>query len=215
MIAQLRRDSLRPVSSTGDWLAVEMDWAKRVRALRQRLNLKQSAMAQLVGVSQTYISRLEAGIVAPTDALVAAMDRLTRDPLTRSPYDDIVALVELSPFPCFLVRCEPVDERYAIEAVSQPMRTTYLGDTGALAGDGLTGLRDHVDAICNAGLRDGHVAAARAPWDPPSPAVRCEIHYVPVRDGAGGCCLHGCIADTVTVDGIEIIPPETEIQSAD
>lgn len=193
-----------------------MDWAKRVRALRQRLNLKQSAMAQLVGVSQTYISRLEAGIVAPTDALVTAMNRLTRDPRTRSPYDDILALVEFSPFACFVVCYEPAGERYTIEAVSPLMRTTYLGDTGDLTGQGgLTGLRDHVDAICEAGLREGHVAAARIPWDPPGPAPRCEVHYVPVRDGAGGHYLHGCIADTVTVDGIEIIPAETGTQNAD
>ena len=193
-----------------------MDWAKRVRALRQRLNLKQSAMAQLIGVSQTYISRLEAGIVAPTDALIAALTRLTRDPRTRSPYDDILALVEYSPFPCFLVRYEPPDTRYAIEAVSPLMRTAYLGDAGDLNDrDALSGLRDHVDAICEAGAREGRVAAARIPWDPPGTAPRREVHYVPVRDGAGGCYLHACIADTVTVEGIEIVPVETGEADAD
>jgi len=195
---------------------VEMDWAKRVRALRQRLNLKQSAMAQLIGVSQTYISRLEAGIVAPTEALAAALTRLTRDPRTRSPYDDILALVEYSPFACFVVCYEPSDARYAIEAASPLMRDRYLGQTGDLAGcNALSGLRDHIDIICEAGAREGRVAAARIPWDPPGTAPVCEVHYVPVGDGAGGSYLHGCIADTVAIDGPEIIPVEPVERSAD
>lgn len=195
---------------------MEIDWAKRVRALRQRLNLKQSAMAQLIGVSQTYISRLEAGIVAPTEALTGALTRLTRDPRTRSPYDDILALVEYSPFACFVVCYEPAGERYAIEAASPLMRQRYLGQTGDLTGcDALAGLRDHVDTLCGAGAREGRIAAARMPWNPPGEAPLCEVHYVPVGDGAGGCYLHGCIADTVAVDSPVIIPVEPEERGAD
>ena len=173
-------------------------------------------MAQLIGVSQTYISRLEAGIVAPTEALTAALTRLTRDPRTRSPYDDILALVEYSPFACFVVCCEPSDARYAIEAASPLMRDRYLGQTGDLAAcNALAGLRDHVDTICEAGAREGRVAAARIPWDPPGAAPVCEVHYVPVGDGAGGFYLHGCIADTVTIDGPEITPVEPEERNTD
>lgn len=182
------------------------DWATRARALRQRLALKQAAMAQLIGVSQTYISRLESGLVRPSQPLIDAIARLTRNPRTRSPFDDILALVEHSPFACFVVRPAPASGVYPLEAVSGPMRETYSGDAADLgACDTLAELRAHVDAICEAGLFDGRVATARGPWQAPGAPDRMrEVHYVPIGDGSGGSLVHGCVTDTAEIDALEI-----------
>jgi len=43
-----------------------MIWGNELRAFRARNNLKQAAAADLLGVSQAYISRLEGGVQRPS-----------------------------------------------------------------------------------------------------------------------------------------------------
>lgn len=185
-----------------------MNLGIRVRALRQRLHLKQTALAQLLGVSQTYISRLEAGTVAASPDIAESLLRLTRDPATRSPFDDIVALTEHSPFACFLVRPCPAEHRYPLQAASPSIRDAYAGNAEDLAAaPALAALCAQVDAIWNAGLREGRVLSARGPWQPkPDAPDELEVRYIPVRDGAGGHYLHASVTHGSGLDGLVVEP---------
>jgi transcriptional regulator with XRE-family HTH domain len=186
-----------------------MDWASRVRTVRQRLHLKQVALAQLIGVSQTYISRLEAGSVLPPDDIIEALQRLSEDPRTRSPFDDLLALVRFSPFACFVARPLPVEGRLPVEAASVSMRENYLGtDCFDLADDaGLEEILAHAMAIHDAGLCEGRVLAATAPWTAPN-GETVTLHYVPLRDGAGGCFIHASLAAHDGSDRLRITPAD-------
>lgn len=186
-----------------------MDWASRVRTVRQRLHLKQVALAQLIGVSQTYVSRLEAGSVTPPDDIVAALERLSEDPRTRSPFDDLLALVRFSPFACLVARALPADGRFPVEAASMSMRETYLG-TGCLDltdDDRLAELCAHATALHEAGLCEGRVLAATAPWTAPK-GETVTLHYVPLRDGAGGCFIHASLSAHDGSDRLRITPAD-------
>ena len=79
-----------------------MDWGKTVRNLRARLNVNQAEFAKLAGVSQTYISRIEAGRVTPTTRVAESILQLAENPRTRSVFDDFVASVRHSPYVCVL-----------------------------------------------------------------------------------------------------------------
>jgi transcriptional regulator with XRE-family HTH domain len=172
-----------------------MDWAKTVRALRLRLRLKQGAMAELVGVSQTYISRLEAGITEPAPQVADAILRLSRDPRTRSTFDDFVATVRFSPFRCFIVQPEPEAGRYTLEAVSAGLRDGAAGEPAELADiPALAALKDQIDAVCAAGLEEGRLLSATAYWqDGNQPPGHWSTLYIPIRDEAGSCFLHATL----------------------
>lgn len=177
-----------------------MDWAKTVRELRLRLRLKQGAMADLIGVSQTYVSRLEAGITEPAPQVAEAILALSRNPRTRSTFDDFVATVRYSPFPCFLVLPEPEQDRFGIEAISpgllngHPAEPREISDCPLLAP-----MRDQICEICKAGLRDGKLLSATAHWqDTHQPPRFWTTLYIPIRDEAGNCYLHATLSEQDT-----------------
>lgn len=176
-----------------------MEWAKTVRALRLRLRLKQGAMAELIGVSQTYISRLEAGIVEPAPHVAAAIRRLSENPRTRSTFDDFVATIRHSPFHCFLIHPEPEAGRYTVEAISPSLSTaapvaSTAGDLGACPD--LEPMRAQIDAVCAAGLSEGRVLSATAYWRDGGERPRCwATLYTPIRDETGACFIHGTVTE--------------------
>ena len=176
-----------------------MDWAKTVRSLRLRLRLKQGAMAELIGVSQTYISRLEAGITEPAPQVAEAIRQLSQNPRTRSTFDDFLATVRHSPFHCFLVQPDPGNGRYALEAASTSViealpAVSQAGDLGACAA--LAPIRDHIDTVCAAGLADGRVLSATTYWQDSTPQPRFwSTLFVPIRDEAGTCFIHATVTE--------------------
>lgn len=176
-----------------------MDWAKTVRSLRLRLRLKQGAMAELIGVSQTYISRLEAGITEPAPQVAEAIRQLSQNPRTRSIFDDFLATVRHSPFHCFLVQPDPGNGRYSLEAASPSVIETLpvasqAGDLGAC--DALGPVRDHIDAVCAEGLTDGRVLSATTYWQDNTPQPRCwSTLFVPIRDETGTCFIHVTVTE--------------------
>ncbi|WP_203291602.1 helix-turn-helix domain-containing protein [Maricaulis parjimensis] len=184
-----------------------MDWAKTVRALRLRLRLKQGAMAELIGVSQTYISRLESGLVEPAPHVAEAINALSSNPRTRSTFDDFLATIRYSPFPAFLVQPEPENGRYTVEAVSAGIDDDCVADMTDLAEcEALAPLREQIDTICQSGLRNGEVLSATAFWcDARSPRRYWATRYTPVRDEAGQCFLHGTLSEQNANDHAESV----------
>ncbi len=172
-----------------------------------RLRLKQGAMADLIGVSQTYISRLESGLVEPAPHVADAIQALSRNPRTRSTFDDFLATIRYSPFPSFLVQPEPEAGRYTIEAISSALNEDCVAGLSDLTEcEALGQLREQIDTICESGLRNGDVLSATAYWcDTRSSPRYWATRYTPIRDEAGQCFLHGTLSEQTANDYAECL----------
>ena len=139
---------------------MQMDWAKTVRSIRQRLRLKQGAFAELVGMSQTSISRIE------------------------SVFDDFLASIEHSPYVCFLLQLDA--EELGVEAASPQARDRYFTDLPApLSGNAFQALREHCERLLAEGFAEGRIECGIGVWnDGRDEASYWRALYTPMRDGA-------------------------------
>jgi transcriptional regulator with XRE-family HTH domain len=179
---------------------LETDWAKTVRSLRLRLRLKQGALAELIGVSQTYVSRLEAGTVSPPPAVAEALTKLAADPRTRSLFDDLRATVDHSPFPCLLVQTGHKGPQ--VEAISAEMSRDFMGGRARICdAPALARLISDLNLLARGGIDDGQILGASAVWADPGQADRFwQVRYTPIRDETGASFIH------VTLAGLEDSP---------
>lgn len=165
-----------------------MDWAKTVRYLRTRLRLNQGALAELTGVSQTYISRIEAGSATPSPKVAEAIQRLCENPRTRAVFDDFLSSVRFSPFDCLVL--DRTEDALIVVAVSPGLESRIPGLVvlGDLNDTGLNELCRQAGLLFEAGLRDGHIAGARGIWQD---GDNCwQVNHSPVRDEAAHWFLH-------------------------
>lgn len=70
----------RLLKDLGSVIDTSTDWAEVLRTFRHRNNLKQEAVANLLGVSQAYISKVENGAIAPSETLKERLLVLGRKP---------------------------------------------------------------------------------------------------------------------------------------
>lgn len=165
-----------------------MDWAKTVRYLRTRLRLNQGALAELTGVSQTYISRIEAGTATPSPKVAEAIQRLCENPRTRAVFDDFLSSVRFSPFDCLVV--DETEDALVVVAASPGLqaRDTDLAALGDLNQTSLTELCRQAGILFDSGLREGRIAGARGLWDD---GQTCwQVNHSPVRDEVARWFLH-------------------------
>ncbi|WP_300531020.1 helix-turn-helix transcriptional regulator [Maricaulis sp.] len=161
-----------------------MDWAKTVRSIRQRLRLKQGAFAELVGLSQTSISRIESGLAVPAPDVGEAILKLRSNPKTRSVFDDFLASIEHSPYVCFLLQMD--NETLSVEAASQKARNRYFPSLPAsLDGSAFTALQRHSEELLEHGFAEGRIECAIGVWgDGREDPGYWRALYTPMRDGA-------------------------------
>ena len=143
-----------------------MDWAASVRALRARRNLKQEALADMLKVSQAFISRIESGHIEPRDGLKARLRALLNDPANRSVFDQVLAHVRHSPgYVCVL---EPRRGAVQLSALSEGLRNEpALGMTeeGALIEPGMGGeLGERIRDLLDSGAFRGEVEYIQGLW---------------------------------------------------
>lgn len=72
-------------------------WGAALRALRLRSNMKQDDAASRLQVSQSYVSRLENGVIAPSPEIIARLRTLLHNPVHRPLVDQLRAIVRHSP----------------------------------------------------------------------------------------------------------------------
>lgn len=65
----------------------DYSWGERLRAFRVRMKMKQEAAAEQLGISQAYVSRLEAGTMQPSPEIVARLECLLTAPGNRDHFD--------------------------------------------------------------------------------------------------------------------------------
>ncbi len=151
-------------------------------------------MAELIGVSQTYVSRLESGLVQPPEPVAAAIMKLAEDPRTRSLFDDLRATVDHSPFPCLLLQTG-VDGP-DVAAVSEVMARDFLAGSRRLTDTpALRRLSGDLDALTRDGLNTGHILGATSVWvDHAHPDRFWQVRYTPIRDETGAGFVHITLA---------------------
>jgi transcriptional regulator with XRE-family HTH domain len=167
------------------------DWAKSVHTLRTRLRLKQGALANLIGVSQTYISRLEAGTTKPAPRVALALRRLEENPRTRSVFDDFLSSVRHSPYRCAVLDPQS-DGRLVIIAASNDMTDPQSDTLNTLeAMQGAEPLCALTRSLIELGIGDGAIAAAHDYWlDQRQGETYWRTQFAPLRDGTGASFVH-------------------------
>lgn len=172
------------------------EWGARLRAFRQRTGLKQLALADELGVSQAFLSRLETGAANPSDALAARIAALLERPCNRLIFDDWRATVALSPgLSSLLGRYEGAVRLCEFSAGFRAMGGAFETSRD---GDGLEGLlgedADRQFAVLTeAGAFDGEVAVSESTWSTVNANGSQSCFYsvnVPVRDDYGRWRLH-------------------------
>ncbi|OLF71094.1 hypothetical protein AWH62_13645 [Maricaulis sp. W15] len=151
-------------------------------------------MAELIGVSQTYVSRLEAGLVLPPAPVAEAIMRLAEDPRTRSLFDDLRATVDHSPFPCLLLQTGP--DGPSVEAASADMARDFLANNRQIHdAPALDRLISDLDALTRQGLLEGNILGASAVWVDRHRSDRFwQVRYTPIRDETGASFIHITLA---------------------
>ncbi len=166
-----------------------MNWATKVSALRNRLRLKQGAFADLIGSSQTYVSRLEAGKISPSPGIAQAIDRLVANPRTRTVFDDFVSTVRHSPHCSILVDLTKTDA--LIRAASRRANDLFPDGKKLSQARHMTSMKADIAALLDAGIAEGLVGCGEALWlDKRGPDRHWRLTYVPVRDEANSWYLH-------------------------
>ena len=72
-------------------------WGVALRALRLRTNMKQEDAASRLQVSQSYVSRLENGVIAPSAEVIGRLKELLHNPVQRPLLEQLRAIVRYAP----------------------------------------------------------------------------------------------------------------------
>lgn len=172
------------------------EWGPRLRTFRQRTGLKQLALAEELGVSQAFLSRLETGAANPSEALASRISTLLEQPCNRLIFDDWRATVALSPgLSSLLGRYKGAVRLCEFSAGFRAMGGAFETSRD---GDGLEGLLgEDADrqfaALTEAGAFDGEVAVSESTWSTQTAAGEHACFHsvnVPVRDDYGRWRLH-------------------------
>lgn len=173
------------------------EWGARLRTFRQRTGLKQLALAEELGISQAFLSRLENGTANPSDALCARIGALMERPCNRLIFDDWRATVALSPaLSSLLGRYEGAVRLCEFSSGFRAMGGAF---ETARDGDGLEGLlgedADRQFAVLTeAGAFEGEVAVSESTWRTRAASDAKDAFFhsisVPVRDDYGRWRLH-------------------------
>lgn len=172
------------------------EWGARLRTFRQRTGLKQLALAEELGVSQAFLSRLETGATNPSEALAARIAALLERPRNRLIFDDWRATVALSPgLSSLLSRHQGAVRLCEFSAGFRAMGGAF---ETSREDDGLEGLlgedADRQFAVLTeAGAFDGEVAVSESTWSTltaDGQQVCFHSVSVPVRDDYGRWRLH-------------------------
>ncbi len=157
--------------------------------------MKQDAVAELLGVSQSTISRIESGSLHPKAALREKLERFFAEPGNQSLFSRCRALVRTSPVVSFLLGVRGGE--IVLDAASQPAialegpwSEQRVGTPlrGALGDDAMEYLRQLLDL----GAFRGAVSSINVLWRYAhgTGETAWRIVFVPVRDDLGDWFLH-------------------------
>lgn len=173
----------------------EYDWGAEVRAFRLRKKMKQEAVAAHLGVSQAYISRLEAGMIDPLPEIRERIETLLHTRENRPHFDHWLATVRHSNALSWVVRREAgcveiVEISPSFQHLDGPLAQLKPGACLLRTlGGSIAGKLEELESL---GAFDGKVQAVEGIW---AAADGDRKHYfhsvsVPVRDDLGNWYIH-------------------------
>lgn len=172
-------------------------WGERLRAFRARMQMKQEAAAAELGVSQAYISRIEAGGMEPSSDIVARLETLLRAPEHRDHFDHWRAAIRHCPGYASLLRQH--DGHICVVEVSRGMRELGRPFADLVPGDTLinvlgTDVEPQLDAFTATGVLEGKVSRVEEVWriGAGEEARYFDSVSTPVRDDLGNWHVHTC-----------------------
>jgi len=141
--------------------------AALLRAFRRRSGLKQAALAEMLGISQAYYSRLEGGLHEPSRGLAVKIDELLDDHQYRSTFDQCRLSVRYSP--CLMIMIGQHKGVVRLEDASRGAQRLGGFYSSLQCGDCLEGVfGEEADAflekVKSLGMFDGNVAVVEATW---------------------------------------------------
>ena len=143
------------------------NWGNDLKTFRKHAHLMQDKAAELLGVSQAYISRLESGSAQPSKRLKARLDELMVRPEHRTVTDQMSEMVKSSPHIMALLQIK--DESIIVHAISKPMfdnpdafRTA--NKAGKLPLDPDYDIHNSLVAINNSGLAENKATCVTIVW---------------------------------------------------
>lgn len=164
-------------------------WGLALRALRLRSNMKQEDAASRLKVSQSYISRLENGVIEPSCEITTRLRELLCNPVHRPLVDQLRTIVRHAPHSVALLALRDGTVR-VIEASARyrqagPPFEAYVPDmeTADPLGQAVS---DIVREVLACGAFAGDVACVEQVWQAPVDGERRCFHSVqtPVFTGA-------------------------------
>lgn len=156
-------------------------WGPALRALRLRSNMKQEDAADRLQVSQSYISRLENGVITPSAEIAERLGSLIHNPAHRSLTDQLRFVVLHSPHAVALLSCS--GSTVQVEAASRRFRDAgppfdrYYD--GLVVNDPLgQAVARFVGRVVQAGAFEGEIACIEFVWTAEVSATRRYFHSV-------------------------------------
>lgn len=179
-----------------------MNWGDELRAFRTRNNLKQAAAADLLGVSQAYVSRLEGGVQRPSAEVEARLRAVLAAPEHRPVFESFKAVVQYSPHVMYLLSLR--EGALWVEAASQAALelsdSLAPGAPALVIGEALEpgdapDVCAGVNALIEGGGFEGRLTLMDVAWSASARATGAPLHFrsrlVPVRDELGRWFIHG------------------------
>ncbi|WP_300530754.1 helix-turn-helix domain-containing protein [Maricaulis sp.] len=180
-----------------------MNWGAELRAFRRRTGLKQETLADLLHVSQAYISRIEGGSAEPKANLENRIQALLSDPSYLDVIEFALKSVRVSPLMTCIIRPDDGEVRYV--AISAGMRNhprfSSIGE-GQVVDTQISAQGQQLLAIIKeSGIFSGHVEAVDAIWHSEYEGVKDYWHgvYTPMRGREADWYLHVAI-DRICAD---------------
>lgn len=162
-----------------------------LRAFRRRSGLKQAALAEMLGISQAYYSRLEAGLHEPSRGLALKIEKLLDDHKYRSTFEQCRLSVRYSP--CLTILMREQKGKVRLEDASRGTRRLGGFYTSLQCGDCLEGLFGSeadafIEKVKEAGLFNGGVAVIEGTWKDTASQEPLAFRTIltSVRDDFGG-----------------------------
>ena len=176
----------------------EVNWGQELKNFRRRARLMQDGAAELLGVSQAYISRLESGSAEPSQRLKNRLRQLMFQPEHRSMIDHVRAMVQNSPHIAGLYSQR--EGHIWVEASSKPLdsyRDIFTSESydGPLEFSEPSEMESVINLVVGEGAFDGRLAFAESVWTKAPTKHRPEkthwkTFHSPIRDDNGNWLVH-------------------------
>lgn len=143
-----------------------MNWAEELRAMRARAGLTQSGMADLLGISQPHISRIEAGEAQPHPDLIDRIKVFRDAPQSRGVLAGILATVRRSPHVTCVLGASESGLVYVAVSAGFKAHPQFQNDAEGqpIRPDVSPGGSERIERLAETGILEGKVDAVETLW---------------------------------------------------